>query len=128
MVAENCKKIKPVVVKLCSKTKYTTFFLNTVYSYVNCASDEKAEISLVRGFPFIHNLLSFFQTPFAAPNLKTKLHLQYECIRAAKILALPVVLCCLCIGKYRLCLCVKLASDCVHNGTGYIHEQCIVRT
>jgi len=32
MVIENCKKIEPVVVKLCSKTKYTTFFLNTVYS------------------------------------------------------------------------------------------------
>ena len=31
MVIENCKKIEPVVVKLCSKTKYTTFFLNTVY-------------------------------------------------------------------------------------------------
>ena len=26
MVIENCKKIEPVVVKLCSKTKYTTFF------------------------------------------------------------------------------------------------------
>jgi len=31
MVTENCKKIEPVVVKLCLKTKYTTFFLNTVY-------------------------------------------------------------------------------------------------
>jgi len=31
MVIENCKKIEPVAVKLCSKTKYTTFFLNTVY-------------------------------------------------------------------------------------------------
>jgi len=26
MVIENCKKIEPVVVKLRSKTKYTTFF------------------------------------------------------------------------------------------------------
>ena len=33
MVIENCKKIEPVVVKLRSKTKYTTFFLNTVYIY-----------------------------------------------------------------------------------------------
>jgi len=30
MVTENCMKIEPVVVKLCSKTKYITFFLNTV--------------------------------------------------------------------------------------------------
>jgi len=34
MVTENCKKIEPVVAKLRSKTKYTTFFLNTVYSAV----------------------------------------------------------------------------------------------
>jgi len=33
MVIENCEKIEPVVVKLRSKTKYTTFFLNTVYMY-----------------------------------------------------------------------------------------------
>ena len=33
MVVENCKKIEHVVVKLHSKTKYTTFFLNTVYVY-----------------------------------------------------------------------------------------------
>jgi len=26
MFTENCKKIQPVVVKLCSKTKYITFF------------------------------------------------------------------------------------------------------
>ena len=38
MVIENCKKIEPVVVKLCSKTKYTTFFLNTVYKQ-NCCFD-----------------------------------------------------------------------------------------
>jgi len=31
MFTENCKKIEPVVVKLYSKTKYITFFLNTVY-------------------------------------------------------------------------------------------------
>jgi len=31
MVTENCNKIEPVVVTLCLKTKYTTFFLNTVY-------------------------------------------------------------------------------------------------
>ena len=30
MVTENCKKIEPVFVKLRSKTKYTTFFLNMV--------------------------------------------------------------------------------------------------
>ena len=30
MVTENCKKIKPVVVKLCSKTNIP-LFLNTVY-------------------------------------------------------------------------------------------------
>jgi len=35
MFTENCKKIKPVVVKLCSKTKYITFFLNTAI-YIAC--------------------------------------------------------------------------------------------
>jgi len=32
MVTENCKKIEPVVVKLCSKTNIP-LFLNTVYQY-----------------------------------------------------------------------------------------------
>jgi len=30
-ITKNCKKIELVVVKLCPKTKCTTFFLNTVY-------------------------------------------------------------------------------------------------
>ena len=31
MVTDNCKTIEFLVVKLHSETKYTTFFLNTVY-------------------------------------------------------------------------------------------------
>ena len=34
MVTENCKKIEPVVVKLRSKTKYTTFSEHGVCIYV----------------------------------------------------------------------------------------------
>jgi len=35
MVTENCKKIEPIVVKLCSKTKYTIFSEHDVYQFSN---------------------------------------------------------------------------------------------
>jgi len=38
MVIENCKKIEPVVVKLHSKTKYTTFFSEHGVYHVLCIS------------------------------------------------------------------------------------------
>ena len=43
MVVENCKKIEPVVVKLRSKTKYTTFFLNTVYTQTDKTTERATQ-------------------------------------------------------------------------------------
>jgi len=42
-VTENCKKIEAAVAKLCSKTKYTTFFLNMVYIHTLCLKNNTLE-------------------------------------------------------------------------------------